>query len=109
MSVSSDPTSSLDNLESWMPFNSSLCPYVIHLTLSLMILQQIFYSTNCFLLYQVLTKKFFFFLKQAILDQPKDGPDRLEAMRKYGCIYGRYDSKRKNDRPMSLHEVRAYL
>lgn len=41
----------------------------------------------------------------AILDQPKDGPDRLEAMRKYGCIYGRYDSKRKNDRPMSLHEI----
>lgn len=41
----------------------------------------------------------------ALLEQPKDGPDRLEAMRKYGCIYGRYDSKRKNDRPMSLHEI----
>ena len=36
---------------------------------------------------------------------PKDGSERLELMRKYGCIYGRHDSKRRNDRPMSLHEV----
>lgn len=41
----------------------------------------------------------------ALLDNPPEGQERLEAMRKYGCIYGRYDSKRKNDRPMSLHEI----
>ncbi|GFN75952.1 ngfi-a-binding protein 1 [Plakobranchus ocellatus] len=34
-----------------------------------------------------------------------DDPNRLDAMRKYAAIYGRFDSKRKNHRPMSLHEI----
>lgn len=34
-----------------------------------------------------------------------DHPNRIEELRKYAAIYGRFDSKRKNDRPMSLHEV----
>lgn len=32
-------------------------------------------------------------------------PNRMDALRKYAAIYGRFDSKRKNDRPMSLHEI----
>ncbi len=31
---------------------------------------------------------------------------RMELVRKYGAIYGRFDSKRKNEKPMTLHEVR---
>jgi hypothetical protein len=30
---------------------------------------------------------------------------RLEELRKYAAIYGRFDSKRKNVKPMSMHEV----
>ena len=36
---------------------------------------------------------------------PMDAAGRLDLMRKYGAIYGRFDSKRKNEKPMSLHEV----
>ncbi|XP_070174894.1 NGFI-A-binding protein homolog isoform X2 [Littorina saxatilis] len=32
-------------------------------------------------------------------------PNKIEELRKYAAIYGRFDSKRKNDRPMSLHEI----
>ena len=36
---------------------------------------------------------------------PMNAAGRLDLMRKYGAIYGRFDSKRKNEKPMSLHEV----
>lgn len=39
----------------------------------------------------------------------EDDPCRMDELRKYAAIYGRFDSKRKNDKPMSLHEVRAFL
>ena len=39
---------------------------------------------------------------------PMDAAGRLDLMRKYGAIYGRFDSKRKNEKPMSLHEVHTY-
>ncbi len=42
---------------------------------------------------------------QALIQMPYDAPERLPLMRKYGAIYGRFDSKRKNEKPMSLHEV----
>ena len=45
------------------------------------------------------------FHKQALVQMPMDAPGRLDLMRKYGAIYGRFDSKRKNEKPMSLHEV----
>lgn len=45
------------------------------------------------------------FHKQALVQMPMDAPGRLDFMRKYGAIYGRFDSKRKNEKPMSLHEV----
>ncbi|KAK3106615.1 hypothetical protein FSP39_023686 [Pinctada imbricata] len=34
-----------------------------------------------------------------------DDPNHLELLRKYAAIYGRFDSKRKLDKPMSLHEI----
>ncbi|XP_059146402.1 NGFI-A-binding protein 1-like isoform X2 [Physella acuta] len=40
-----------------------------------------------------------------VMMMPLDDPNRMDALRKYAAIYGRFDSKRKNDRPMSLHEI----
>ena len=37
---------------------------------------------------------------------PLENPYRMDEIRKYAAIYGRFDSKRKNEKPMSLHEVR---
>ncbi|XP_064643838.1 NGFI-A-binding protein 1-like isoform X2 [Lineus longissimus] len=34
-----------------------------------------------------------------------DDPMRMDEIRKYSAIYGRFDSKRKNLKPMSLHEI----
>ena len=36
---------------------------------------------------------------------PFDHPDRMDLLRKYGAIYGRFDSHRKNEKLLSLHEV----
>ena len=36
-------------------------------------------------------------------------PERMDLLRKYAAIYGRFDSKRKNEKPMSLHEVSTSL
>ena len=44
--------------------------------------------------------------KQNLVSSAETIPNRIEELRKYAAIYGRFDSKRKNDRPMSLHEVR---
>ncbi|XP_071155368.1 NGFI-A-binding protein 1-like isoform X3 [Mytilus edulis] len=41
----------------------------------------------------------------ALQQQPDDSPNRLDEMRKYAAIYGRFDSKRKNIKPMSMHEI----
>lgn len=40
-----------------------------------------------------------------VIQQPADSPNRLEEIRKYAAIYGRFDSKRKNIKPMSMHEI----
>ncbi|XP_041371937.1 NGFI-A-binding protein 1-like isoform X2 [Gigantopelta aegis] len=42
---------------------------------------------------------------QTVMRMTDENPNRLEELRKYAAIYGRFDSKRKNDRPMSLHEI----
>ncbi|XP_025077946.1 NGFI-A-binding protein 1-like isoform X5 [Pomacea canaliculata] len=42
---------------------------------------------------------------QNLMTSQDDHPNRIEELRKYAAIYGRFDSKRKNDRPMSLHEI----
>lgn len=35
----------------------------------------------------------------------EDDPRRMEAIRKYAAIYGRFDCKRKPEKPLTLHEV----
>lgn len=41
-----------------------------------------------------------------ILEMASDHPQREEEIRKWAPIYGRFDSKRKSEKPLSLHEVR---
>lgn len=36
---------------------------------------------------------------------PFGSPQRLQEYRRYSAIYGRFDAKRKPDKPLTLHEV----
>ncbi len=40
-----------------------------------------------------------------ILDMSDEDPHREEQIRKYSAIYGRFDSKRKDGKHLTLHEV----
>lgn len=42
---------------------------------------------------------------EELLNYPDDHPDKNELLRKYGTIYGRFDSKRKSDKMMNWHEL----
>lgn len=32
-------------------------------------------------------------------------PNKIDEIRKYSAIYGRFDCKRKSDKPLTLHEM----
>ncbi|XP_076366803.1 NGFI-A-binding protein 1-like isoform X2 [Tachypleus tridentatus] len=40
-----------------------------------------------------------------VMNMSDDDPRRMEEMRKYAAIYGRFDCKRKPEKPLTLHEV----
>lgn len=40
-----------------------------------------------------------------ILTMAEDDPRRMDQIRKYAAIYGRFDCKRKPEKPLTLHEV----
>ncbi|VDD96791.1 unnamed protein product [Enterobius vermicularis] len=40
-----------------------------------------------------------------VMQLPVGSPQRLQEYRKYSAIYGRFDAKRKPDKPLTLHEV----
>ena len=40
-----------------------------------------------------------------VLKMSEDDPRRMEEFRKYASIYGRFDCKRKPEKPLSSHEV----
>lgn len=40
-----------------------------------------------------------------VMQLPFGSPQRLQEYRKYSAIYGRFDAKRKPDKPLTLHEV----
>ena len=40
-----------------------------------------------------------------IMSLPPSDPNRLNEYRKFSAIYGRYDAKRKPDKPLSYHEL----
>ena len=39
------------------------------------------------------------------MNMPEEDPLRMEELRKYAAIYGRFDCKRKPEKPLTLHEV----
>lgn len=41
----------------------------------------------------------------AIVALSENDPRRMEGIRKYSKIYGRFDCKRKPEKPLTLHEV----
>ncbi|GIY26847.1 NGFI-A-binding protein homolog [Caerostris darwini] len=40
-----------------------------------------------------------------VMNMPEDDPRRMDEIRKYAAIYGRFDCKRKAEKPLTLHEV----
>ncbi|VVC32391.1 Nab, N-terminal,NAB co-repressor, domain [Cinara cedri] len=42
---------------------------------------------------------------ECVLNMPEEDPRRIESIRKYSAIYGRFDCKRKPEKPLTLHEV----
>ncbi|CAM1314400.1 Uncharacterised protein g6536 [Pycnogonum litorale] len=40
-----------------------------------------------------------------VMSMPEDDPRRIDGIRKYAAIYGRFDCKRKPEKPLTLHEV----
>ncbi|XP_022246862.1 NGFI-A-binding protein 1-like isoform X2 [Limulus polyphemus] len=44
-------------------------------------------------------------LQQYVMNMSDDDPRRMDEMRKYAAIYGRFDCKRKPEKPLTLHEV----
>jgi hypothetical protein len=40
---------------------------------------------------------------------PDEDGRRMDEIRKFSAIYGRFDCKRKLEKPLSLHEVGVYL
>ncbi|XP_047472810.1 NGFI-A-binding protein homolog isoform X4 [Penaeus chinensis] len=48
---------------------------------------------------------FFLPLMKYIMNMSEDDPRRMEEIRKYAAIYGRFDCKRKPEKPLTLHEV----
>jgi hypothetical protein len=42
---------------------------------------------------------------QFVMNMSDDDPRRMDEIRKYAAIYGRFDCKRKPEKPLTLHEV----
>lgn len=45
------------------------------------------------------------FILQLVMNMSEDDPRRMDEIRKYAAIYGRFDCKRKPEKPLTLHEV----
>ena len=41
------------------------------------------------------------------MSMPDDDSKKMEEVRKFSAIYGRFDAKRKPEKPLTLHEVRC--
>lgn len=46
-----------------------------------------------------------FLMLQLVINMSDDDPRRMDEIRKYAAIYGRFDCKRKPEKPLTLHEV----
>ena len=54
---------------------------------------------------QIVKVKVIFFFLQMVMNMAEDDPRRMDEIRKYAAIYGRFDCKRKPEKPLTLHEV----
>ena len=43
------------------------------------------------------------------MNMPDEDIKKMEEVRKYSAIYGRFDAKRKPEKPLTLHEVRHFI
>ena len=43
---------------------------------------------------------------QYVVGMDPDDPKRMDKIREYAAIYGRFDCKRKAEKPLTLHEVK---
>ena len=44
---------------------------------------------------------------QTVMNMPdEESGKKMEEIRKFSAIYGRFDAKRKPEKPLTLHEVR---
>ena len=39
---------------------------------------------------------------------PDEDPQKIKEIRRFSAIYGRFDAKRKPEKPLTLHEVRKH-
>ena len=46
---------------------------------------------------------------QEAMNMEVNDPERADLFRKYGAIYGRFDSKRSKDKQLNFHEVLGAL
>ena len=42
---------------------------------------------------------------QIVMAMPDDNPQKIKEIRRFSAIYGRFDAKRKPEKPLTLHEV----
>lgn len=42
---------------------------------------------------------------ELVMSMPENDPRRMDEIRRYAAIYGRFDCKRKPEKPLTLHEV----
>ncbi|KAJ8953234.1 hypothetical protein NQ318_015813 [Aromia moschata] len=42
---------------------------------------------------------------ELVISMPENDPRRMDEIRRYAAIYGRFDCKRKPEKPLTLHEV----
>lgn len=48
---------------------------------------------------------YFVFSLQMVMTMSDSDPRKMDEIRKYAAIYGRFDCKRKPEKPLTLHEV----
>lgn len=46
-----------------------------------------------------------FYFPQHVMSMSDEDGKKMEEIRKFSAIYGRFDAKRKQDKPLTLHEV----
>lgn len=65
-----------------------------------------FYNIKKYVIFcNELLKELYFLSFQYVMNMPEDDPRRMDEIRKYAAIYGRFDCKRKAEKPLTLHEV----